>query len=47
MPLRGVYEYYGTSAVHPNYVNAFAVQSRAYAAHSMAGGPPGTAAQWF
>ena len=31
MPLREAYEYYGTSrGAVPNYVNAFAVQSRAY-----------------
>ena len=33
MPLRDAYEYYGTSrGAVPNYVNAFAVQSRAYTA---------------
>ena len=33
MPLREAYEYYGTSrGAVPNYVNAFAVQSRAYTA---------------
>ena len=33
MPLRETYEYYGTSrGAVPNYVNAFAVQSRAYTA---------------
>src|SRR5262245_53139269 len=33
MPLREAYEYYGTSrGAFPNYVNAFAVQSRAYTA---------------
>jgi hypothetical protein len=31
MPLREAYEFYGASrGATPNYVNAFAVQSRAY-----------------